>query len=298
MPTKIEWTDETWNPIRGTKGPWHCVKVSEGCRNCYAERFNRRKGGPAYVKGADTLRLDEKVLEKPLHWKKPRLVFVCSMTDLFQEDVASMAIADVFNIMYRCPHHTFQILTKRPHRMKVLADLFSHMPLPNVWLGVSVENQATLDERLPPLLDTEAAVHFVSYEPALGPINFGAACDEWWTSQYQPFWVIAGGESGPGARPAHPDWFCSVRDQCQNNGIPFLFKQWGEWGPTPKVPPMHRKTVLVHLDGSTERPYAERSASPALMTKVGKNAAGRLLDGRVWDEFPSAVTGLTLGKKR
>ena len=200
--TSIEWTDSTWNPIRGTKGKWHCVRVSEGCRACYAAAMNHRFKGPDYVKGADTPRLDEKALLEPLKWKRPRRIFACSMTDLFMEEHSDEMIDRVFAVMALAPHHTFQVLTKRAKRMReyfgatrleaVGATVFRLLlkdtqelrkvdtaaraacrvwPLPNVWLGVSCENQERADERIPDLLATPAAVRFISCEPLLGPVD-------------------------------------------------------------------------------------------------------------------------------
>lgn len=282
--TKIEWTDVTWNPVTG------CSKVSEGCRNCYAERLSHRFGwtkkpwtGP---NAGENLKLHPERMEQPLRWKKPRRVFVNSMSDLFHEEVPFEFIQDVFDVMVKAWWHTFQILTKRPERMKNFMERFmaqrreyaetlkdneirrqarewaAHPPK-NIWLGVSVENQKAADERIPYLLETPAAVRFLSCEPLLGPVDL---------SGYKPFdgecfcqervdgckprlakgcpetaidWVIVGGESGPGARPMHPDWVRSLRDQCQQAGVPFFFKQWG-----------------------------------------GKKKAGRLLDGEEWNELP------------
>src|SRR3990167_3665412 len=196
--TSIEWTQFSWNPIRGVKGLWHCTHVSEGCRNCYAERMNVRIGGPAYEPGADTFRLDEKVLQQPLKWRHPRRVFVCSMTDLFHEDVPEEFIDQVFAVMGVKWGHTFQVLTKRPARMKSYLDnirrqerwwdampgrdswekrdrqdeLTEQFPLPNVWLGVSVEDEKTACERIPILLQTPGAVRWISAEPLLTGIDF------------------------------------------------------------------------------------------------------------------------------
>lgn len=320
--SKIEWTDRTWNPVVG------CIRVSDGCRNCYAERMAARLAstpkapqygglarhsafGPRWTGLVRTL--PEKLVE-PLRWRKPRRVFVCSMSDLFHEDVPNAFIAAVFGVMAACPQHTFQVLTKRPERARwwlratsawadpvdavrcfAVAEVHIRVdesntpgwPLPNVWLGTSVEDQATADARIPELLQCPAAVRFISYEPALGPVDlsrwlpkpcramffdeeaakaYGVPVGEEvsGTLRNEPLlnWVIAGGESGPGARPAHPDWFRSVRDQCQTAGVPFFFKQWGAW----------RERM--------------RGKDATMMHRVGKKAAGRELDGRAWDEFP------------
>ena len=198
--SSIEWTDATWNPIRGTKGRHHCVRISEGCKHCYAATMNHRFKGPDYVKGADTPRLDEEALLQPLRWKAPRRIFVCSMTDLFMDEHTNEMIASVFAIMAMARQHTFQVLTKRSERMRAFClrlgrhhevDIVSiaakrirpdgepffwtlgdgGWSLPNVWLGVSAENQERADERIPDILATPAAVRFVSAEPLLGPIK-------------------------------------------------------------------------------------------------------------------------------
>lgn len=242
--SSIEWTDATWNPIRGTKGRHHCVRISEGCKHCYAATMNHRFGGPDYVVGADTPRLDEEALLQPLKWKKPRQIFVCSMTDLFMDEHESNDIFDVFRIMADSPQHTFQVLTKRSRRMmEVLSDL---KPLPNVWIGVSCENQERADERIPHLLATPAAVRFVSAEPLLGPIrldqplNFDGAL---WDAMARGAlgWVIVGGESGPGARPCDVSWIRSIVQQCEAAEVPCFVKQLGarprgEWPVGPRDP--------------------------------------------------------------
>lgn len=279
--TGIEWTDATWNPVTG------CDKVSPGCDHCYAESIAHRFAGtPAYPDGfAVTLRPER--LGQPLRWKKPRKVFVNSMSDLFHKDIPDEYIARVFAVMALAPQHTFQILTKRHARMRALlssdeflnlfgealytcehptgeetAEPISQWPLPNVWLGVSVENQQWADIRIPALLDTPAAVRFLSCEPLLGPVDLVPPLKTWADDRSVQInqhlhWVIVGGESGPGARPMHPDWARSIRDQCVFAGVPFLFKQWGSYD--------------------------------QLGRHVSKKLAGRDLDGRTWDEYPKAV---------
>lgn len=294
----IEWTDATWNPIRfrvGDRVGWHCEKVSAGCANCYAERLNQRHGTQTSYTRAGSEQgesfLDDAVLQKPLRWRKPRMVFVCSMTDLFGEWVGELWLKSIFGVMLRSPRHTFQVLTKRPGRAaEFLADV---KPMPNVWLGVSVEDQKTADERIPKLLECPAAVRFVSYEPALGAVDFeripGALREGAETCHYGEShqrrecdcafgidWIIAGGESGPKARPSHPDIFRTARDQCQAAGVPFFFKQWGEWAPLADLPYRESGYDDVDVDG-------------VLMARVGKKRAGQLLDGREWNEAPQLV---------
>lgn len=261
----IEWTDATWNPVRG------CSRVSAGCLNCYAERQAIRHAGPggayeslvAKTNGhpvwTGKIRLVHELLGQPLRWKKPRRVFVNSMSDLFHPNVPDEFIDQVFAVMALCPEHSFQILTKRPERMSrwfgpanngaprdvivgITADRTVNIrqrpchyqeewPLPNVWLGVSCEDQATADERIPLLLQTPAAVRFVSFEPLLGPINCseipipGTHGKMWDLRDLQ--WVIVGGESGPRARPCDVAWIRAIVQQCQEARVPKFVKQLG-----------------------------------------------------------------------
>ena len=289
--SKIEWTDASWTPIRARnketgKVGWHCEHVTPGCENCYAETLNKRLGTgfpfkPGHRKDVD-LFLDEAMLLKPLHWRKPRMIFVCSMTDLFADFVPDAWIDKVFAVMALCPHHTFQILTKRSKRMRQYCSEqhaehritsttylvrsggndntgMISWPLPNVWLGVSCEDQQRADERIPDLLDTPAAVRFVSAEPLLGPIDFENIEITSWldglrkTLRPEPYsenwpkmfwdvlrghqkwedkinqpkidWIICGGESGAGHRPMQIEWAESIRQQCAKAGTAFFFKQ-------------------------------------------------------------------------
>jgi len=314
MTTKIEWTDETWNPVTG------CSKVSQGCHFCYAERLwpkvegsrVKREGGAP--RAFTDVRCHPERLEAPLHWRTPRRIFVNSMSDLFHDDVPDRFIADVFGVMAAAPQHQFQILTKRPMRMWELleaskpfidcveecAALYTHTdvewPLANAWLGVSVEDQATADERIPLLLQTPAAIRFVSYEPALGPVNFTSYVDPFLVNHKSRTlargvrlnWIIAGGESGTHARPSHPDWFRSARDQCADAGVAYFFKQWGEWANSDIQAGFRTDHCFVRRDGTTHS-YADNQqyeASDALMHRVSKRSAGRLLDGREHSEYP------------
>jgi len=350
--SKIEWTDATWNPVRG------CSRVSEGCRNCYAERQALRfsgRGEPYYglvTRGSDgkphwTGKVDlfEHVLLQPLHWRgaaggsRKRLaglqrVFVNSMSDLFHEGLTDEQIDRVFAVMALCPQHTFQVLTKRAKRMREWVEAWAefwrggdsgdhawrgamqdrwdaarrplweyfrrlgdmereeqvgvrlaslHWPLPNVWLGVSVEDRTAWDERVRDLKATPAAVRFVSYEPALGALG------EVDLSGLD--WVICGGESGPGARPMHPDWARAARDACQAAGVAFFFKQWGEWEPHVRASDAaaSKNQGWLHAHGmwigDFDDAHCEGGGWQA-MRRVGKRAAGRVLDGRTWDGFP------------
>lgn len=223
------------------------------------------------------------------------------MSDLFHEAVPIEFIKQVFDVMARCPQHTFQILTKRPERMQFLLwSEFDWKPLPNVWLGVSIEDQATANERIPLLLQTPAAVRWVSAEPLLGPVVLGAAHLPVFGlgSRMAIDWLVVGGESGPKARPMHPRWVRSLRDQCAAHWVPFLFKQWGEWAPSSTLP---KDTRLAYErwgwisenggepDRMHDKPFKDESAHHELMGKVGKTAAGRLLDGVLHDDFYEEV---------
>ncbi len=240
--TGIEWTEATWNPVRG------CTKVSPGCKHCYEETFAERwRGIPGhpYEQGFD-LRLVPEKLEEPLRWKRPRLIFVNSMSDLFHEEVPLDYIARVFDAMRRSSWHTFQVLTKRADR---LAEIASDLPWPgNVWQGVSVENQKYLG-RIEKLRTVPATVRFLSLEPLLGPLPDlpldGIS------------WVIVGGESGRGHRPMDPEWVRDIRTQCVRAGIPFFFKQWGG---------RNSKSGGKDLDG---RIWSQMPASPSPTTGLG-----------------------------
>ncbi|HEX2070806.1 MAG TPA: phage Gp37/Gp68 family protein [Thermoleophilaceae bacterium] len=208
----IEWTESTWNPVTG------CSKVSPGCAHCYAEAFAERWRGIAghhYEQGFD-LRLWPQRLDQPLAWRKPRRIFVNSMSDLFHEDIPFEFIERVFDVMVRADHHIFQILTKREQR---LTDLASSLPWPDhIWMGVSIENRRFV-HRADALRGTPAAVKFISAEPLLGPLIGLDLCDI--------DWLIAGGESGPRHRQVRAEWICELRDRCRDEDVAFFFKQWG-----------------------------------------------------------------------
>ncbi len=296
--TKIEWTDRVWNPTTG------CTKVSQGCKHCYAERMAGRIWGER--KFTDIVcHMDR--LEIPLRWKQPQRIFVDSMSDLFHEQVPFGFVQLVFEMMFQADQHTYQILTKRPERMLEFITRYAPndwisrgfpWPLPNVWLGVSAENQETADQRIPVLLRTPAAVRFVSAEPLLGPMFIqGFLLDGWHKYAPRLNWLIVGGESGPGARPMHPDWARGLRDQCQVTGTKFFFKQWGEWSPA-SANEVDENGVwkgrgeAKYVWGTEKCGYYCDEAvghvdhREALMKRVGKKKAGRMLDGREWNEFP------------
>jgi protein gp37 len=370
----IEWLQRpgtkpaSWNPIRARLIPtvvaginatparigWHCEHVHEGCRNCYAERLNlyRFGTGLAYKPGNQgkvEIYLDEDVLLRPLQWRAPRTIFVCSMTDPYGDWVKPEWRDRIKAIQALTPHHTYIELTKRPSIMRrycasdetmgrVLSltnallqndgkvvithkpDGFAGFILPNVWGLVSISEQKDVDEFLPDLLATPLAVRGVSCEPLLGAIDLTSIRDvpselrnaltgEWRRDEpgagvYERDarrldWVIVGGESGKDARPMHPQWARDLRDQCKAAGVPFFFKQWGEWASYTLVPggdlggeTRAGRVRIVHPSGRTPVEISEatggRSTEPGsrYMGRVGKKAAGRLLDGVEHSEFP------------
>jgi len=243
LQSAIEWTEATWNPVTG------CTKISPGCKLCYAERLAKRlqaMGQPNYARGFE-LTLHEHALTLPLRWKKPQRIFVNSMSDLLHADVPLEFVQQVFAVMREAHWHRFQILTKRPERLR---ELSPHLEwAANIWMGVSVENQ-DYTYRIDDLRDTAAQVKFLSLEPLLGPLTALrlAGID----------WAIVGGESGPGARPIAEKWVLDIRDQCQQHGVAFFFKQWGG---------------------------------------VNKKKTGRLLQGRTWDEIPDRADGSASGSQ-
>jgi len=238
----IEWTDATWNPVRG------CTKISPGCKHCYAqvfaERFRGVKGHP-YEQGFD-LRLVAQKLGEPLRWHKPKMIFVNSMSDLFQDGVSDDYIQAVADVMVKANWHTYQVLTKRSGRMaQLLSTKLRYVAAaPHIWWGVSVEDKKYGIARISELQAAPAAMRFLSIEPLLedlGPLDLRGI-----------HWVIVGGESGVGARPIHRDWVISIRQQCTNHGVPFFFKQWGG---------LHKKRAGRSLDGRTYDEFPKRSWS-------------------------------------
>lgn len=248
--SSIEWTDATWNPVRG------CTKISPGCARCYAETFAERfRGVPGhpFEFGFD-LRLVPEKLGEPLRWQRGRMIFVNSMSDLFHEDVPDDFIAAVGRVMTLATWHTYQVLTKRPERMLALLRtvLRDAGQQPHIWWGVSVENRKHGLPRIDPLRSAPVRARFLSIEPLLqdlGKVDLS-----------QIDWVIVGGESGPGARPMRPEWVRSLRDQCQRAGVPFFFKQWGG---------VRKKEAGRSLDGRTydELPATDRTPVPGPATR-------------------------------
>lgn len=210
--SKIEWTETTWNPVTG------CTKISIGCKNCYAERIalHLKKMGQKRYRNGFKVTLHEDVLEYPLRWKKSRIIFVNSMSDLFHEEIPEYFIRDIFSIMNQSTQHIFQVLTKRSKRLNTLASKLKWAE--NIWMGVTVETGDFLN-RINDLILTPAKTKFISLEPLLSPMPE--------LPLHGIDWVIVGGESGPNARPMRPEWVESVRDQCIENNTPFFFKQWG-----------------------------------------------------------------------
>ena len=327
----IQWTEATWNPTTG------CTHVSAGCDFCYAASLasGRLSHVPAYAGLAEngrfngTVRLLPDRLDQPLRWTRPRMIFVDSMSDLFHDAISDEYLARVFAVMAAAPRHTFQILTKRPGRMRSLMSSTDFReavrqvkgeartdgswaltplawPLPNVWLGTSVENQKWADVRIPALLGTPATVRFLSCEPLLGPLDLRRwlDCDCLvplldGAGQHAPDcrvfrsvdWVIVGGESGREARPMHPDWARSLRDQCAEASVPFFFKQWGEWSAQRRD--LGDPEWPVRFLGPAGEPWQNDTIPDptwAVLYRRGKKRAGRLLDGRTWDEMPALAT--------
>lgn len=317
--SKIEWTDATWNPLRAKnpatgKAGHHCVKISPACAHCYAASMNKRLGtGLDYSSNSPAeVYLDEDALVKPLSWKRARKIFVCSMTDLFLDSYTDEQLDRVFALMYQAQWHTFQVLTKRPERMRdyltghrrmaaigcaayqlatqlapekaailtnndFVQDVIDNWPLPNVWIGATIEDHERCMERLDPLLQSPAAVRFISVEPLLDDLDL--ALRNWQhignrRDDCRIDWVIVGGESGNQARPMRAEWARLIRDDCQHAGVAFFFKQWGEWLPPGQDGARIGDDQILNCSDAAER--------------VGKAKAGRLLDGREWNEFPAA----------
>lgn len=262
----------------------------------YAPSVEKTKGGKINWTGKLTANLGQ--IDKPLRTKKPTVFFLSSMSDVFHKDMTFEMIDDLYDIMSRCPQHTFKVLTKRAERMyeyyKWKAGHFEGLdviwPLPNVQIGVSVENQKYAEERLPFLLQCPAAIRFISAEPLLGPLNLGllGTAPRDWNYGYVPIHsllhqVIAGGESGPGARPMHPDWVRSIRDQCKEAGVAFWFKQWGEYIQAPKG------QMFDITSGKFNDLNYRVFEDDTIAVRVGTKAAGHLLDGEEYFEQPNLL---------
>lgn len=277
----IEWTDHTFNPW------WGCTKVSPGCTNCYAESWAKRVGAKVWGYRESRLFFGERHWEGPLNWnaeaeqhRRRRRVFCASMADIFElrSDLDPWR-QRLWDLIERTPWLDWLLLTKRPQNIKRKVPWRVAWP-DNVWLGTTVEDQQRADERLPLLLQHPAKVRFLSCEPLLGPIDLTSWIQAGDKSHYPVDWVIAGGESGPNARPMLPGWARRVRDQCLSAGIPFHFKQWGHWAPvaTPK-----------RQDSTTRNFWDEVMGAAIFMKPLGKKIAGRSLDGATWDQLPNAA---------
>lgn len=332
--TAIEWCDHTFNPWEG------CQKVGPGCDNCYAEaRDQRFTGGRHWGSGAPRRRTSPSNWHQPVRWNlraategRRARVFCASLADVFDNAVPPEWREDLFRLIASTPHLDWLLLTKRPGNVAAMLPFGWGAGWHNVWLGCTVVNQAEADRDIPKLLSIPAAVRFLSMEPLLGPVDLTAIPRTRAEGFMRPLdgrfnrihWAIVGGESGQNARPMHPDWARSIRDQCQAAGVPFLFKQWGEWAPISQIdeadadelylpapednPEATRRcrvaSSCLHIDGSsfpigmangfhTVPLGAFAGPSPMSMFCIGKRAAGRLLDGREWTEFPDAGTMVT-----
>lgn len=296
--TSIEWTDHSFNPW------WGCSRVSPACRFCYADRDASRYGMTLWRRHGERRMLSDANWAKPLKWNraaeragKPALVFCASMADVFEDHPQLAEPRErLWPLIEETPWLRWQILTKRPENVARMAPWGNSWP-DHVWLGTSVENQRFAEERIPALLNIPARTRFLSCEPLLGPVDLSP----WlWHGIYYPDgtgdmeptgvidWVICGGESGPKARPMHPDWARALRDECQSASVPYLFKQWGEWSPAPSN---YGADVPARAQQATRLLFAhEGDADGQIMLRAGKKRAGRVLDGREWDEFPAVTS--------
>lgn len=263
--SRIEWTDHTFNPW------WGCVKVSAACTNCYAEAWARRVGATVWGAKAPRRFFSDAHWAEPLRWNREavadgrrRRVFCASMADVFEDRRELDPWRERLAILIRStPNLDWLLLTKRPQKVTALAPWGKDWPR-NVWLGTTVESQAWAERRLPELAQVPARIRFLSCEPLLGPLDLR----HWLGTTVQ--WIIAGGESGPRARPSDPEWFRDLRDQCTARGVAFHFKQWGNWAPL----------------GGTDF-FTAGSRESGRLVRVAKRAAGRELDGRTWDQLPA-----------
>ena len=295
--TKIEWATSTWNPVTG------CTKVSPGCKHCYAETMHKR------LRAMGTPKYSQEFSRVIWHDSKSgipggKYVFVCSMSDLFHADVPDSFIMRVYRSMATRPNQVFIVLTKRAQRMATLLQGISRVipvKLDHIWHGITVVNQDEMDGKTPFLLQTPSEIRFLSIEPLLGPIRVGG----WGWYNTRPTdprinWVIVGGESGHGARPMHPDWVRTIRDDCIDAKVPFFFKQWGAWKPACSVyeedddlrdEALDQPYKLFYPSGHTlvEHDidlYGQPPMDTLIYHRMGKKKSGRLLDNREWNELP------------
>lgn len=352
--SNISWTDATWSPVTG------CDPISPGCKHCYAkreveQRWSKNPKSVFFGRAFSDVQCHESALAQPMHWKKGRKIFVCPRADLFHDDVPFEFIDRVFAVMALAKQHIFQVLTKRPERMrdymlrlgssaKLLDDAARTLgytfefqgkymvswPISNIWLGVSIENQAAADERIPMLLETPAAVRWISAEPLLGAVSFRWASWHDYSSREPGTiqnhldgirginWVVVGGESGKNARPMHPQWARDLHDQCVEAGVPFYFKQWGEWHTAVfrsrtgqlsvfrqfenfqqwvnKAQTWVQGGICLDRHGNELKTGAdmmhardEQAFPVTIMHRVGVQHAGRLLDGVLHDAYPEVL---------
>jgi protein gp37 len=273
--TGIEWTDHTFNPW------WGCTKVSPACDNCYAEAWDKRTGGDHWGPQADRRTFGDKHWTEPLRWNRAaaaagtrRRVFCASMADVFDNAAPEGALDRLWQVVRMTQWLDWQLLTKRPQNIKKMLPPDWDHGYENVWLGTTTENQEEADRRIPYLISVAARVRFLSCEPLLGPILLRP---DWFHGNLH--WIIAGGESGPRARPSNPEWFRSLRDQCVSSGLAFHFKQWGMWGPE-----------AGRHGCSSKRIQLESASRVESLVRVGKKASGRELDGRTWDYIPQKAS--------
>jgi protein gp37 len=293
--SSIEWTHHTFNPWIG------CAKVSPGCANCYAETLmHKRLGRVQWGVNGTRVRTSDAYWRQPFKWNREAMdagvrqrVFCASLADVFEDRPELRPWrTHLFAMIQHTPHLDWLLLTKRPENVieMVVWDAPGCKLPENVWIGSSVENQEQADKRIPELLRVPARVRFLSMEPLLGPVDFQHVVTPASPDALRGVaWVIVGGESGRNARPMHPDWARSIRDQCQAAGVPFFFKQWGEWHHDPQFSPTAPKRCYMDTSGTRH----EHRGSPdqfrnghLAFDRVGKHLAGRLLDGREWSEFP------------
>ncbi len=301
--TAISWAERTWNPITG------CTKVSPGCAHCYAESIMLRfKRGPAFLPGNDSVFLHPDRLDQPMSFRDPAIIFTCSMSDIFHEDVPLEFLEEIFGVMANCHQHQFLLLTKRAERMKeVMTNPPWRWPLPNVWLGVSAENQRMAEARIPLLLDVDAPIHYVSAEPLLRSLDLR----DWLRCQVCSYtkqdhvdawsvlprmtaasvgdghayvgldWLIVGGESGAKARPMHPEWAEVLAVQAAAAGIAFHFKQWGTWAPWGG-----RGRPAIFTEEGRFRTNSSMAHGDILLSRTRKSDQQAVLLGQKRQEWP------------